>query len=206
MSLKPPKKKSGKSPTQEKSGNHLPTQEKSVNPLTIQDNIYTPPPTPILSESDPDDPDYCASTSKAKSAPKRRSLRAKKRVHFDLDDDPTDDDPTDDDDPTNHDTPTKIDTKLIRVNSHLIWDNEGQHYPAIVVKKFTTWCKVINMMPHNISNMSLWTYGVAQKQCFYSNIKHLIAPPALQGTSSGRGNDNNAIYLVEKIAKYWPKL
>jgi len=95
---------------------------------------------------------------------------------------------------------------LIRVNSHIIWDNEGTYYPAIVVKKFRTWCKVTNMMPHNVSNLSLWTYGAAQKQCYYGKIKALIKPPALQGTSSGRGIDGNAVYLVEKIAKYWPKV
>ena len=217
VSKTPPKKKSGKSPTQEKSCNKSPTQEKSCNdpptqeksvPLNlIQDSIYTPPPTPILYESDPDDPDYCASTSKAKSAPKRRSLRAKKRVHFAPDDDPTDDDPsTDDEDPPNRDTPPIVNTKLIRVNSHIIWDNEGTYYPAIVVKKFRTWCRVTNMLPHSVSNLSLWTYGAAQKQCYYGEIKALIKPPALQGTSSGRGIDGNAVYLVEKIAKYWPKV
>ena len=203
----PPKKKSGKSPTQEKSCNDLPTQEKSVPLNLIQDSIYTPPPTPILlSESDPDDPDYCAAST-SKAASKRRPLRAKKRVHFQLDNDPTDDDPsTDDEDPPNRDTPPIVNTKLIRVNSHIIWDNEGTYYPAIVVKKFRTWCKVTNMMPHNVSNLSLWTYGAAQKQCYYGKIKALIKPPALQGTSSGRGIDGNAVYLVEKIAKYWPKV
>ena len=203
----PTQEKSCKSPTQEKSCNDLPTQEKSVPLNLIQDSIYTPPPTPILlSESDPDDPDYCAAST-SKAASKRRPLRAKKRVHFQLDNDPTDDDPsTDDEDPPNRDTPPIVNTKLIRVNSHIIWDNEGTYYPAIVVKKFRTWCKVTNMMPHNVSNLSLWTYGAAQKQCYYGKIKALIKPPALQGTSSGRGIDGNAVYLVEKIAKYWPKV
>ena len=124
-----------------------------------------------------------------------------------IDNDPTDDDPsTDDEDPPNRDRPPIVNIKLIRVNSHIIWDNEGTYYPAIVVKKFRTWCRVTNMLPHSVSNLSLWTYGAAQKQCYYGEIKALIKPPALQGTSSGRGIDGNAVYLVEKIAKYWPKV
>ena len=82
-----------------------------------------------------------------------------------------------------------LDPKKIKVNSHLIWECEGQHYPAIVKKKHPRWLTVVNMLPANFKNFKLWNYSIAEKQCHYEKVRHLIPPPALQGTSSGRGNE-----------------
>ena len=181
-------------PTPSTSGSH-PTPSTSVN--TTQEDEDDPLPTLAGSESDPDDPDYPPppqqpSTSKGK-ATRRQPIKGKRQVRFNLGPEEPADDP-----PLNANE--TVDPKQIKVNDHIIWDCEGQVYPAIVRKKFTSWCQVTNMLPANTNNLSLWSYGPAIKQCHYKDIKHLIAPPALQGTSSGRGN---TVYLVQKIAKYW---
>ena len=76
----------------------------------------------------------------------------------------------------------------------------GPALPCPCKKKHPRWLTVVNMLPAHPTNFKLWTYGIADKQCHYENIRHLIPPPALQGTSSERGTET---YLVSKIEKYW---
>ena len=95
-----------------------------------------------------------------------------------------------------------LDMRKLRVNSHIIWEYEGSYYPAIIKKKHQRWLTVGNMLPADFKNFNLWTYGIADKQCHFENIRHLIPPPALQGTSSGRGV-TGMNYLVAKVEKYW---
>ena len=101
--------------------------------------------------------------------------------------------------PFNEDT---VPVKKLRVNTHIIWEHEKQHYPAIIRKKGpqSKWFHVSNMQSANPFNLSLWRYGIAQKVCLLNQIKHIIPTPIIQGTSSGRGNET---YLVSIIARYW---
>ena len=74
----------------------------------------------------------------------------------------------------------------------MIWTLEVQHCPAIIKAKAIKWLHVVNMLPCP-GNNSLWRYGIGAKVCKFPQIRHLIPPPIIQGTISGRDNET---YLV----------
>ena len=166
-----------------------PVSAQPFQPSTSKPKPSTSMPKPSTSKPKP-------STSKPKSPPMPSrsgpSRGARKYVELTSTDESSDDEPL---------TLETLNMRKLTVNSHIIWDCEGTYYPAIIKKKHQRWLTVGNMLPADFENFNLWTYGIADKQCKYENVRHYIPPPALQGTSSGRGVTGT--YFVTKIEKYW---
>ena len=89
-----------------------------------------------------------------------------------------------------------------RAHTHIIWDNEGQYFAAIIIKVGLKkkWFHVRNMVRASETNNMLWKYNFATKICKPEHIKFIIPTPKIQGTSSGRNTDT---YRVDLIHKYW---
>ena len=91
----------------------------------------------------------------------------------------------------------------LKAGDHIIYEQEGQQFPAMIEKDLKRWLVVKKMTPLFRSGYApLWEYEgqLIKKMVYPKEVLHRIPAPALQATSSGR-LDNQ--YYVEKMGEYW---